>query len=99
MPGSPCGARPRRALHDAGGREGEAASRALAETGSLTGYKRMTGVCALVFGREEEEAAGLETKTGFAAGTGSYGKMCARGVGTPPPTSSPFPLGPCLLQA
>lgn len=81
MPGSPCGARPRRALHDAGGREGEAASRAPAKTRSLTGYQRMTGVCALVLGREDEEAAGLATKMGFAAGTSSCGEMCACGVG------------------
>lgn len=98
MPGSPCGARSRRALHDAGGREGEAASRALAKAGSHTGYKRMTGVCALVFGSEDEEAVGLENKMGFAARTSSSGNMCARSVGALT-SSSVSPSSPCLLQA
>lgn len=45
--GSPCGARPRCALGVAGGREVEAASRALAAPGSPTGDTRVTGEGAL----------------------------------------------------
>lgn len=67
----------------------------MAETGSLTGYKRMTGVCALVFGGEDEEAAGLETKMGFAAGTSSCGNMCERGVGAPTSSSVSPPARAC----
>lgn len=47
-PGSPCGARPRCALGDAGGREGEAVSRDLAAPGSPTGDTRVTGEGPLV---------------------------------------------------
>lgn len=46
--GPPCGARPRCALGSAGGREREAASRALAAPGSPTGDTRVTGEGALV---------------------------------------------------
>lgn len=42
-----------------------------------------------MFGREGERTAGLEIKMGFAAGTDSCGKMCARGVRAP--TSAVFP--------
>lgn len=89
MPGSPCGARPRCALGDAGGREGEAASRALAAPGSPTGDTRVTGEGALVCRELEggKEAGDLETGAG--GGGVAAGISCTENASTrrarPPP--------------